>query len=82
VVSPALLQPHPISIVASLKVEVWCVSIFPILLNCSNLMAAVSLLAPPRSVGHTSTILEWLGLLDLRCGEVEAVSMEELSLDH
>lgn len=32
---------------------------------CSNLMAAVSLLAPPPSVGHASTVLEWLGLLDL-----------------
>ena len=28
-------------------------------------MAAVSLLAPPPSVGHASTVLEWLGLLDL-----------------
>lgn len=32
---------------------------------CSNLMAAVSLLAPPPSVGHASTMVEWLGLLDL-----------------
>ena len=31
----------------------------------SNLMAAVSLLAPPPSCGHASTVLEWLGLLDL-----------------
>lgn len=28
-------------------------------------MAAVSLLAPPPSIGHASTVLEWLGLLDL-----------------
>ena len=28
-------------------------------------MAAVSLLAPPPSVGHASTVVEWLGLLDL-----------------
>ena len=28
-------------------------------------MAAVSLLAPPPSVGHASTVLEWLGLLGL-----------------
>ena len=28
-------------------------------------MAAVSLLAPPLSVGHASTVAEWLGLLDL-----------------
>jgi len=28
-------------------------------------MAAVSLLAPPPSVGHASTVAEWLGLLDL-----------------
>ena len=34
-------------------------------LYCSNLMAAVSLLAPPPPVGHASTVAEWLGLLDL-----------------
>lgn len=28
-------------------------------------MAAVSLLATPPSVGHASTVVEWLGLLDL-----------------
>ncbi len=32
---------------------------------CSNLMAAVSLLAPPPPVGHASTVAEWLALLDL-----------------
>ena len=28
-------------------------------------MAAVSILAPPPSCGHASTVVEWLGLLDL-----------------
>lgn len=28
-------------------------------------MAAVSLLAPPPPISHASTVLEWLGLLDL-----------------
>ncbi len=36
-----------------------------ILTIISNLMAAVSLLAPPPSCGHASTVVEWLGLLDL-----------------
>lgn len=39
--------------------------IINLLLPFSNLMAAVSLLAPPPPVGHASTVLEWLGLLDL-----------------
>jgi hypothetical protein len=37
-------------------------------------MAAVSLLAPPPSVGHASTVLEWLGLLDLLCLEAKFLS--------